>query len=170
MLQDVVDNLIPDADISDAVIPLSVVAVDLRSGHMVVLEKGPLRDAVRASASLPGIFPPIPFNGMLLCDVGVFYSLPTTVARTYAPKKCLVAVDVSSDLSPLPACETAEQSGCIVTWSSFAEPAETDDWLDLYAAWAINRHLTLTGAYVDLGSIATFDGQRGLYLSLQAGF
>lgn len=48
--------------------------------------------------------------------------------------------------------------------------AKEDDWLDLYAAWAINKHLTLTGAYVDLGSIATFDGQRGLYLSLQAGF
>lgn len=48
--------------------------------------------------------------------------------------------------------------------------AQEDDWIDLYAAWAINRHVTLTGAYVDLGSIATFDNQRGLYLSLQAGF
>lgn len=48
--------------------------------------------------------------------------------------------------------------------------AREDDWIDLYAAWAISRHVTLTGAYVDLGSIATFDGQRGLYLALQAGF
>jgi Protein of unknown function (DUF3034) len=48
--------------------------------------------------------------------------------------------------------------------------AKEDDWVDIYAAWAINHHLTLTGAYVDLGSIATFDNQRGVYLSLQAGF
>lgn len=48
--------------------------------------------------------------------------------------------------------------------------ATEDDWVDLYAAWAINHHLTLTGAYVDLGSIATFESQRGVYLSLQAGF
>lgn len=48
--------------------------------------------------------------------------------------------------------------------------ANEDDWVDIYAAWAINHQLTLTGAYVDLGSIATFDNQRGVYLSLQAGF
>lgn len=48
--------------------------------------------------------------------------------------------------------------------------AKEDDWIDLYAAWAINRHVTITGAYADLGSIATFDRQRGVLLSLQAGF
>jgi len=48
--------------------------------------------------------------------------------------------------------------------------AQEDDWIDLYAAWSVTRHITLTGAYADLGSIATFDNQRGLYLSLQAGF
>lgn len=48
--------------------------------------------------------------------------------------------------------------------------AGEDDWLDLFAAYAINEHATLTAAYADLGSIATFDDQRGLYLSLQLGF
>lgn len=106
ILQDVVDNLLPDADIADAEIPLSIVAVDLRSGHRVVLEKGSVRQAVRASASLPGIFPPVEFEGMQLCDVGVFCSLPTTVGVSYG-HGTLVAVDVSSDLRPLDCCETA---------------------------------------------------------------
>lgn len=48
--------------------------------------------------------------------------------------------------------------------------AKEDDWMDLFAAWAVTDHITLTGAYVDLGSIATFEDQRGLYLSLQTGF
>lgn len=48
--------------------------------------------------------------------------------------------------------------------------AGEDDWVDVYAAWALNKHLSVTAAYVDLGSIATFEDQRGLYLSLQAGF
>lgn len=48
--------------------------------------------------------------------------------------------------------------------------AKEDDWVDVYAAWALNRHLSVTAAYVDLGSIATFQDQRGFYLSLQAGF
>lgn len=46
---------------------------------------------------------------------------------------------------------------------------EGDSW-DLFAAYALSRNLSVTAAYVDLGSIATFDGQRGLYLSLQAAF
>ena len=44
------------------------------------------------------------------------------------------------------------------------------DWFDLFAAYAVNKHLSVTAAYADLGTIATFKGQRGLYLSLQAGF
>jgi len=45
-----------------------------------------------------------------------------------------------------------------------------DDWADLFAAYAINKHLAVTAAYADLGEIVTFKHQRGLYLSLQAGF
>jgi hypothetical protein len=45
-----------------------------------------------------------------------------------------------------------------------------DDWLDVFAAYAVNKNLSVTAAYADLGTIATFKGQRGLYLSLQAGF
>ncbi len=48
--------------------------------------------------------------------------------------------------------------------------AAEDDWFDLYAAWALNKHLSVTAAWTDLGSIATFKDQRGLYFSLQAGF
>ena len=48
--------------------------------------------------------------------------------------------------------------------------AEEDAWLDLFAAYAINNEMTVSAAYADLGSIATFDEQRGLYLSLQVGF
>ena len=44
------------------------------------------------------------------------------------------------------------------------------DWFDVFAAYAVNKHVSVTAAYADLGTIATFKGQRGLYLSLQAGF
>ncbi|CAN5197602.1 DUF3034 family protein [soil metagenome] len=48
--------------------------------------------------------------------------------------------------------------------------AKEDDWFDVYAAYALNKHVSITAAYADLGSIATFEDQRGLYLSLQVGF
>lgn len=48
--------------------------------------------------------------------------------------------------------------------------ARERDAYDLFAAYAFTKNLSLTLAYVDLGPIATFTGQRGAYLSLQAGF
>ena len=48
--------------------------------------------------------------------------------------------------------------------------AQEDDYFDFFGAYALNENLTLTAGYVDLGSIATFDNQRGLYLSAQIGF
>ena len=38
--------------------------------------------------------------------------------------------------------------------------AREDDWFDLFAAYALTRNVTVTAAYVDLGSIATADSQR----------
>ena len=48
--------------------------------------------------------------------------------------------------------------------------AREDDWWDLFAAYALTDNLTVTAAYVDLGSIATFDNQRGGFLSAQIAF
>ena len=45
-----------------------------------------------------------------------------------------------------------------------------DDWMDLFAAYALTDNLTLTAAYVDLGSVATFSDQRGGLLSAQIAF
>lgn len=48
--------------------------------------------------------------------------------------------------------------------------AREDDWFDIFAAYGINRHLTATIAYADLGSVATFDRQRGMLLQIQGSF
>ena len=48
--------------------------------------------------------------------------------------------------------------------------AKEDDWADVFVAYAFNKNLSVTAAYVDLGDIATFKDQRGFYISLQAGF
>jgi hypothetical protein len=40
---------------------------------------------------------------------------------------------------------------------------------DFFAAWFVNKHLSATLAYADLGNIAIRDHQHGAYLSLQAG-
>lgn len=45
-----------------------------------------------------------------------------------------------------------------------------DDWFDVFVAYAVTDNLTVTAAYVDLGSIATFDNQRGAFASAQFAF
>lgn len=48
--------------------------------------------------------------------------------------------------------------------------AREDDWYDLFAAYAINKNLTVAAAYVDIGSVATSEEQRGGLISLRASF
>jgi hypothetical protein len=48
--------------------------------------------------------------------------------------------------------------------------AREQDAYDAFVAWAPNKHVSLTLAYVSLGDIATIKNQRGVYASLQAGF
>lgn len=48
--------------------------------------------------------------------------------------------------------------------------AREDDWYDAFVTYALNRHLTATVAYSDLGSIATVSKQRGVLFSLQASY
>jgi hypothetical protein len=47
--------------------------------------------------------------------------------------------------------------------------AHEDAAWDLFAAYFLNKNLSLTLAYADLGNIVIKDHQQGLYLSLQAG-
>lgn len=48
--------------------------------------------------------------------------------------------------------------------------AHEDAVYDIFAAYALNKHLQATAAFADLGSLATVRGQRGAFLSLQASF
>lgn len=48
--------------------------------------------------------------------------------------------------------------------------AKEDGAWDLFAAYFLNKNISLTAAYVDLGNIVIKDSQHGVYLSLQAGF
>jgi hypothetical protein len=47
---------------------------------------------------------------------------------------------------------------------------KASDWKDIFAAYFLTKNVSLTAAYVDLGTIATFKNERGVYLSAQIGF
>ena len=62
--------------IEDAGIPLAIVAADIHTGERIVLREGPLAQAVRASAAVPGVFVPVEIGGRLLVDGAVVENVP----------------------------------------------------------------------------------------------
>src|SRR5688572_25293628 len=56
-------------------------AVDLRTGSLIVLRDGPLATAMRATMSLPGVFPPVHFRNFVLVDGGAMNNLPADVVK-----------------------------------------------------------------------------------------
>jgi NTE family protein len=70
-----------DADLSTTAIPLYVVTADVATGEEVVLRRGPVALAVRASMGIPAVFPPVAWDGRWLTDGGIVTPLPTGPLR-----------------------------------------------------------------------------------------
>jgi len=68
-------------DFSQLPTPFRCVATKLQTGEAVVLERGNLARALRATMSVPGIFTPIEWDGHALVDGGLVNNLPVDVAR-----------------------------------------------------------------------------------------
>ena len=62
-------------------IPYRAVAADIVTGDTVVLDRGSLALAARASMSVPGFFSPVEIDGRLLVDGGVTNNFPIDVAK-----------------------------------------------------------------------------------------
>lgn len=76
-------------------IPLYIVATDVLAGELVSMNSGPLIPAVRASASVPFVFPPLPLHERWLVDGGVADPVPVKTARATGAA-VVVAVDLGS--------------------------------------------------------------------------
>ncbi len=73
--------------------PFRCMAVDLLSAQPVTLDHGSLADAMRATMSLPGVFPPMEIDGHVLVDGGAMNNVPADVVRAMGAD-VVVAVNV----------------------------------------------------------------------------
>ena len=62
-------------------IPLYILAADIGSKEMVVLEKGSLSSAILASSTFPGLFEPTSYNNRTLIDGGILNRMLANIAR-----------------------------------------------------------------------------------------
>ena len=93
-LEEGLKALFGDALLEESPIPLALQAADLLTGEAVVLRRGPVWRAVLASMAIPGLFPPVAWEGRLLVDGDVAEKVPVRAAKALFPK--VVAVDVSN--------------------------------------------------------------------------
>ena len=79
----------------DLDLPLAVTTVDVQEGRLVVLRRGPLVPALRATSAVPGIFPPVSHEDRMLVDGGLLNNVPVDVINTLCLEP-VVAVDVGA--------------------------------------------------------------------------
>jgi NTE family protein len=75
-LAKVIERATPIREIESLQLPIRVVACDLATGEEIVFCRGPLKEALLASAALPGVFPPVRHDDRILVDGGVVNAVP----------------------------------------------------------------------------------------------
>lgn len=79
-------------------IPFRAVCTDLNTGNVFVTDKGNLPKAIRASMSIPGLFPPTEYDGHILVDGYVTNNVPVEIAKLMGAD-IIIAVDVGGKLA-----------------------------------------------------------------------
>jgi NTE family protein len=108
----------------DLAIPFRAVATDVGTGSMVVLDRGNLAEAIRASMAVPGAFAAQEIDGRLLVDGGMVRNIPVDVIREMDVDIIIVS-DVSTSLDQAPeardALSLASRLVTAITWGTSQE-------------------------------------------------
>lgn len=92
-IQELLYSVIGDVEFKDLKIPFAAVATDLNTGREVVIRKGSVVEAVRASISMPGIFVPVTLEDRCLVDGGLTNPVPADILHDMGAG-LIVAVNV----------------------------------------------------------------------------
>lgn len=93
-MEELLRQTFDDADIADAWIPFFALSANLSCSRLEIHTRGTFWRALRASVSLPGVFPSLPDRGDLLVDGGLLNNFPVDIMKELFPGRT-VAVDLS---------------------------------------------------------------------------
>lgn len=94
-IENLIDELLEGASFDNLRIPFAAIATDMKSAKEVILEKGNLVKAVRASISVPPIFQPVAYGNKVLADGGLSDPVPVRATRKMGAD-FIIAVNVES--------------------------------------------------------------------------
>lgn len=95
-----INRVFADTDIEDLALPFLCVSTNLTTAEATVHDTGPVTVATRAGLAIPGVIPPVPYDGSLLVDGGVLDNLPIGPLRDTGLVDTVIAVDVAPRFGP----------------------------------------------------------------------
>ncbi|MBN1997772.1 patatin-like phospholipase family protein [candidate division KSB1 bacterium] len=141
-ITELLESIVGAINIEDLKIPYAAIATNFANGEEVILRKGPLTHAIRASSSIPGIFNPVNADNHILCDGALTNPVPVDVCRKLGADK-VIAVNVNPrlDLSgKKPAIRT-------VTENIKKDKADNESWDQMLLS--LVKHIDKSGEITD---------------------
>ncbi|MCK5035543.1 MAG: patatin-like phospholipase family protein [Candidatus Sabulitectum sp.] len=96
-ITNLVEQYVLNTSMESLPLPLHILATDLTTGREVVLKKGDIVEAVRASLSIPGVFTPVRKDGNFLVDGGLVNPVPVRTVKEMGAS-FVIAVDLTNEI------------------------------------------------------------------------
>ncbi len=116
------DPFVPKGSIEELPIPFAAVAADIINKKQVVFTSGNVRDAIRASMSIPTVLKPVAKNKTLYVDGSIVNPIPVDLVKRHT-NDLLVVVDLNAHL-PKPKVKITK-----------SQQSRLDDLANMFLAW-----------------------------------
>lgn len=161
------DNGYRGATVLDCAVPYAALAFDLITGQEVVIDEGTIKNAVRASGSMPAIMRPVQWKSHYLIDGGVTNKVPVDVLANMGTD-FNIAVNVAPEVDPSFYCPQNPRSPGILgkVMSLFSrnlrEMYREPNMLQIISRWYSTSSIKLTEAHLHLAHVTMRPDTEGI--------
>ena len=149
-------NLLARGSFDSLPVPYRAVATDLATRELVVLDRGDLTQAVRASFAIPLVFTPVRIDDRLLIDGGIALNVPISVARRLGAERVIVSRLDNTSQTPKSTGSTMGTASLLIDFLFF-QPIDTLGPTDLMVSTQTGQFAALDFAPARIASLV----QRG---------
>lgn len=154
-------NLLARGDFDALPIPYRAVATDLSTRELVVIGKGDLVQAVRASFAIPLVFTPVRMDGRLLIDGGIASNVPIAVARAMGAERVIVSRLDNSSQRPKGTGSTLGTASLLIDFL-FRQPIDSLHATDLMVSTQTGQFAALDFAPSRIASLVRLGHDRAV--------
>jgi|SRR6218665_1100230 len=118
------------------------IATDVGTGEMVVLKKGNIVNAVRASMAIPSVFTPVEIDGKVLVDGGIVRNFPVANVREMGAS-IVIGSDVSGNLDPIDKLQSPlDVISRLPFFNAVSDLEQQKKLVDIYVDYPLENHGT----------------------------